>query len=65
MMLLSVAIMTLTMLRHRPAADLRPDRRRCGLADFSPALRDGIFVGGEYTGVVAYLLEGAPRRGEA
>ena len=65
MMLLSVAMMTIAML----ATALLPTRASIGpLAGWLLlALRCvmGFSVGGEYTGVVAYLLEGAPcsRRG--
>ena len=65
MMLLSVAMMTAAML----ATALLPTRAMAGPAAgwLLLALRCimGFSVGGEYTGVVAYLLEGAPisRRG--
>ena len=65
MMLLSVALMTAAML----ATALLPTRAAIGPAAgvAAAALRCvmGFSVGGEYTGVVAYLLEGAPpgRRG--
>ena len=65
MMLLSVALMTAAML----ATALLPTRAAIGPAAgwLLLALRCvmGFSVGGEYTGVVAYLLEGAPthRRG--
>jgi MHS family proline/betaine transporter-like MFS transporter len=65
MMLISVAIMTAAML----ATALLPTRAAVGPAAgwLLLALRCvmGFSVGGEYTGVVAYLLEGAPahRRG--
>lgn len=62
MMLLSVAMMTAAML----ATALLPTRAAVGPAAgwLLLALRCvmGFSVGGEYTGVVAYLLEGAPRR---
>src|SRR5437764_12522884 len=61
MMLLSVALMTAAML----ATALLPTRSAIGPAAgwLLLALRCvmGFSVGGEYTGVVAYLLEGAPR----
>jgi MHS family proline/betaine transporter-like MFS transporter len=65
MMLMSVALMTASML----ATALLPTRATAGSAAgwLLLALRClmGFSVGGEYTGVVAYLLEGAPahRRG--
>jgi MHS family proline/betaine transporter-like MFS transporter len=65
MMLLSVAIMTITML----ATALLPSYAQIGAAAgwliFLLRCVMGFSVGGEYTGVVAYLLEGAPqtRRG--
>ena len=65
MMLMSVALMTAAML----ATALLPTRATVGPAAgwLLLALRCimGFLVGGEYTGVVAYLLEGAPpsRRG--
>ena len=64
MMLLSVAVMTAAMLAML-ASDPRPDRRRRGLAADPARCVMGFAVGGEYTGVVAYLLEGArpDRRG--
>ena len=62
MMLMSVAIMTAAML----ATALLPTRSAVGPAAgwLLLALRCvmGFSVGGEYTGVVAYLLEGAPPR---
>ena len=62
MMLLSVAMMTAAML----ATALLPTRAAIGPAAgwLLLALRCvmGFSVGGEYTGVVAYLLEGAPPR---
>jgi MHS family proline/betaine transporter-like MFS transporter len=62
MMLLSVAMMTAAML----ATALLPIRAAIGPASgwLLLALRCvmGFSVGGEYTGVVAYLLEGAPPR---
>src|SRR5438067_6776133 len=62
MMLLSVALMTAAML----ATALLPTRAVAGPAAgwLLLALRCvmGFSVGGEYTGVVAYLLEGAPER---
>jgi MHS family proline/betaine transporter-like MFS transporter len=62
MMLLSVAMMTAAML----VTALLPTRAAIGPAAgwLLLALRCvmGFSVGGEYTGVVAYLLEGAPRR---
>ena len=62
MMLLSVALMTAAML----ATALLPTRAAVGPAAgwLLLLLRCvmGFSVGGEYTGVVAYLLEGAPRR---
>jgi MHS family proline/betaine transporter-like MFS transporter len=62
MMLLSVALMTAAML----ATALLPTRAAVGPAAgwLLLALRCvmGFSVGGEYTGVVAYLLEGAPIR---
>src|SRR5690348_14209754 len=62
MMLLSVALMTAAML----ATALLPTRAAVGPAAgwLLLALRCvmGFSVGGEYTGVVAYLLEGAPVR---
>lgn len=62
MMLLSVALMTAAML----ATALLPTRTMVGPASgwLLLALRCvmGFSVGGEYTGVVAYLLEGAPVR---
>ena len=62
MMLLSVALMTAAML----ATALLPTRAAIGPAAgwLLLALRCvmGFSVGGEYTGVVAYLLEGAPKR---
>ena len=65
MMLLSVAIMTITMF----ATALLPTYAELGIAAgwliFLLRCVMGFSVGGEYTGVVAYLLEGAPssRRG--
>ncbi len=65
MMLLSVMVMTLAML----ATALLPTRSQAGpIAGWLLLLMRcvmGFSVGGEYTGVVAYLLEGAPpaRRG--
>ena len=65
MLLLSVAIMTITML----ATALLPTYAQIGSAAgwliFLLRCVMGFSVGGEYTGVVAYLLEGAPqtRRG--
>jgi MHS family proline/betaine transporter-like MFS transporter len=62
MLLLSVALMTAAML----ATALLPTRAAVGPAAgwLLLALRCvmGFSVGGEYTGVVAYLLEGAPER---
>ena len=62
MMLMSVAVMTAAML----ATALLPTRAMIGPAAgwMLLALRCvmGFSVGGEYTGVVAYLLEGAPAR---
>jgi MHS family proline/betaine transporter-like MFS transporter len=62
MMLLSVALMTAAML----ATALLPTRAAIGPSAgwLLLALRCvmGFSVGGEYTGVVAYLLEGAPER---
>jgi MHS family proline/betaine transporter-like MFS transporter len=62
MMLLSIAIMTAAML----ATALLPTRAVIGSAAgwLLFALRSvmGFSVGGEYTGVVAYLLEGAPEK---
>ena len=62
MMLLSVALMTAAML----ATALLPTRAAVGPAAgwLLLLLRCvmGFSVGGEYTGVVAYLLEGAPKR---
>jgi MHS family proline/betaine transporter-like MFS transporter len=62
MMLMSVALMTAAML----ATALLPTRAMAGPAAgwMLLALRCvmGFSVGGEYTGVVAYLLEGAPMR---
>lgn len=62
MMLMSVALMTAAML----ATALLPTRAVVGPAAgwLLLALRCvmGFSVGGEYTGVVAYLLEGAPKR---
>ena len=62
MMLMSVALMTAAML----ATALLPTRAAAGPAAgwLLLALRCvmGFSVGGEYTGVVAYLLEGAPLR---
>jgi MHS family proline/betaine transporter-like MFS transporter len=62
MLLLSVALMTAAML----ATALLPTRAVAGPAAgwLLLVLRCvmGFSVGGEYTGVVAYLLEGAPRR---
>jgi len=62
MLLLSVALMTAAML----ATALLPTRKAVGPAAgwLLLALRCvmGFSVGGEYTGVVAYLLEGAPER---
>lgn len=62
MLLLSVALMTAAML----ATALLPTRAAIGPAAgwLLLALRCvmGFSVGGEYTGVVAYLLEGAPER---
>jgi MHS family proline/betaine transporter-like MFS transporter len=62
MMLMSVALMTAAML----ATALLPTREAIGSAAgwLLLALRCvmGFSVGGEYTGVVAYLLEGAPPR---
>jgi len=61
MMLLSVAVMTLTML----ATALRPTHAQIGAAAgwllFALRCVMGFSVGGEYNGVVAYLLEGAAR----
>jgi MHS family proline/betaine transporter-like MFS transporter len=65
MMLLSVAVMTITMV----ATALLPTYAQVGAAAgwsiFVLRCVMGFSVGGEYTGVVAYLLEGAPqnRRG--
>ena len=65
MMLLSVAVMTMTML----ATALLPTYSQIGAAAgwllFLLRCVMGFSVGGEYNGVVAYLLEGAPanRRG--
>jgi len=60
MMLLSVAIMTATML----GTALLPTHAQAGAAAgwllFLLRCVMGFSVGGEYTGVVAYLLEGAP-----
>jgi MHS family proline/betaine transporter-like MFS transporter len=62
MMLLSVALMTAAML----ATALLPTYSRVGIAAgvllFLLRCVMGFSVGGEYTGVVAYLLEGAPPR---
>jgi MHS family proline/betaine transporter-like MFS transporter len=62
MLLISVALMTAAML----ATALLPTRAMIGPASgwLLLALRCvmGFSVGGEYTGVVAYLLEGAPER---
>jgi MHS family proline/betaine transporter-like MFS transporter len=62
MMLLSVALMTAAML----ATALLPTRAAIGPAAGWPLLVlrcvMGFSVGGEYTGVVAYLLEGSPAR---
>ena len=61
MMLMSVALMTAAML----ATALLPTFSRVGIAAggllFLLRCVMGFSVGGEYTGVVAYLLEGAPR----
>jgi MHS family proline/betaine transporter-like MFS transporter len=61
MMLLSVAVMTATML----GTALLPTYAQAGAAAgwllFLLRCVMGFSVGGEYTGVVAYLLEGAPR----
>jgi MHS family proline/betaine transporter-like MFS transporter len=61
MMLLSVAVMTAAML----ATALLPTYSQVGIAAgvllFLLRCVMGFSVGGEYTGVVAYLLEGAPR----
>jgi MHS family proline/betaine transporter-like MFS transporter len=61
MMLLSVAIMTVTML----ATALLPTHAEIGAGAgwllFVLRCVMGFSVGGEYNGVVAYLLEGAPR----
>jgi MHS family proline/betaine transporter-like MFS transporter len=65
MLLLSVALMTAAML----ATALLPTHAQIGAAAgwmlFALRCMTGFAVGGEYTGVVAYLLEGAPthRRG--
>ena len=65
MMLMSVALMTAAML----ATTLLPTHAQvgaaAGVALFLLRCVMGFSVGGEYTGVVAYLLEGAPphRRG--
>src|SRR5687768_8203964 len=65
MLLLSVALMTAAML----ATALLPTHAQIGAAAgwmlFALRCVTGFAVGGEYTGVVAYLLEGAPthRRG--
>jgi len=65
MMLMSVAVMTMAML----ATALLPTHAQvgaaAGVALFLLRCVMGFSVGGEYTGVVAYLLEGAPphRRG--
>jgi MHS family proline/betaine transporter-like MFS transporter len=65
MLLLSVALMTAAML----ATALLPTHAQMGAAAgwmlFALRCVTGFAVGGEYTGVVAYLLEGAPthRRG--
>ncbi len=65
MMLLSVAVMTVTML----GTALLPTHAQIGAAAgwllFALRCVMGFSVGGEYNGVVAYLLEGAPanRRG--
>lgn len=62
MMLMSVAMMTAAML----ATALLPTRATIGPAAgwmlFALRCVMGFSVGGEYTGVVAYLLEGAPAR---
>jgi len=62
MMLLSVAVMTAAML----ATALLPTYSQVGIAAgvllFLLRCVMGFSVGGEYTGVVAYLLEGAPAR---
>jgi MHS family proline/betaine transporter-like MFS transporter len=62
MMLLSVALMTAAML----ATALLPTYSQVGIAAgillFLLRCVMGFSVGGEYTGVVAYLLEGAPPR---
>ena len=61
MMLMSVALMTAAML----ATALLPTHAQVGIAAgwalFGLRCVMGFSVGGEYTGVVAYLLEGAPR----
>ena len=61
MMLMSVALMTAAML----ATALLPTRASIGVGAgwllFLLRCIMGFSVGGEYTGVVAYLLEGAPR----
>ena len=61
MMLMSVALMTAAML----ATALLPTHAQvgaaAGVALFLLRCVMGFSVGGEYTGVVAYLLEGAPR----
>ena len=61
MMLMSVALMTVAML----ATALLPTHAQvgaaAGVALFLLRCVMGFSVGGEYTGVVAYLLEGAPR----
>ena len=62
MMLLSVAVMTAAMLATALLPTYAQVGTAAGLLLFLLRCVMGFSVGGEYTGVVAYLLEGAPRR---
>jgi MHS family proline/betaine transporter-like MFS transporter len=61
MMLLSVAVMTVAMLGTALLPTFSQVGIAAGLLLFLLRCVMGFSVGGEYTGVVAYLLEGAPR----
>jgi len=60
MMLLSVAVMTMTMLTTAMLPSYAEIGAPAGWFIFVLRCIMGFSVGGEYTGVVAYLLEGAP-----
>jgi MHS family proline/betaine transporter-like MFS transporter len=60
MMLLSVAVMTMTMLTTAMLPSYAEIGAPAGWFIFVLRCVMGFSVGGEYTGVVAYLLEGAP-----